>query len=47
LLSWTEGTGWQKGGESAWQLYDQAGRLLGETRRGPAAPVWSFAAVVT
>jgi len=25
LLAWTEGTGWQKGGAVAWQLYDKAG----------------------
>jgi hypothetical protein len=46
LLVWTEGTGWQKGGEFAWQLYDHAGRPLGEAGRGPAIPVWSFAALV-
>ncbi|MEO8663834.1 MAG: hypothetical protein ABI693_35595, partial [Bryobacteraceae bacterium] len=45
LLAWTEGTGWQKGGGLAWQLYDPAGQPVGETRREPGIPAWSFPAV--
>jgi hypothetical protein len=30
LLVWTEGTGWQKGGDLAWQLYSQNGQPIGE-----------------
>ncbi len=29
LLAWTEGTGWQKGGDLAWQLYTPDGKPLG------------------
>src|SRR5258708_6173836 len=46
LLVWTEGTGWQKGGELAWQKFDRAGKALGEMERLPGIPAWSFAAVV-
>jgi hypothetical protein len=38
LLVWTEGTGWQKGGSLACQLYDQAGRPTAETRQLPGIP---------
>lgn len=43
LLAWTEGTGWQKGGAVAWQLYDKAGK---PTKKGRAdgVPVWSLVA---
>ena len=45
LLAWTEGTGWQKGGSLAWQLYDATGRPTAERGWIPGIPVWSFAAV--
>jgi hypothetical protein len=45
LLVWTEGTGWQKGGSLAWQLYDRAGQPTGENKQLPGIPTWSFAAV--
>jgi hypothetical protein len=45
LLVWTEGTGWQKGGSLAWQLYDPSGKPSAEKRQMPGVPVWSFAAV--
>ncbi len=44
LLVWTEGTGWQKGGSFAYQLYDPTGKPVGETNRVPGIPAWSFAA---
>ena len=44
LLVWTEGTGWQKGGGLAYQMYDRDGRPAGETTRIPGVPTWSFAA---
>ena len=46
LLVWTEGTGWQKGGSFAYQLYDRAGKPTTETKQLPGIPTWSFAAAV-
>jgi hypothetical protein len=45
LLLWTEGTGWQRGGSLAWQLFDRAGNPMGTTRSAPGVPTWSFGAV--
>jgi hypothetical protein len=45
ILVWTEGTGWQRGGSVAWQLFDGAGRPLAERGELPGVPVWSLAAV--
>ena len=44
LLVWTEGTGWQRGGALAWQLFDKAGKPLDERGRQDGVPVWSFGA---
>lgn len=44
LLVWTEGTGWQRGGAVAWQLFDRSGRPFGERGRQDGVPMWSFAA---
>ena len=47
LLAWTEGTGWQRGGDLAWQVYDQAGKPTAAHGRIPnAIPVWGLATVV-
>jgi len=46
LLAWTEGTGWQRGGSLACQLYDGAGRPTAETKRLPGIPTWSFAVTI-
>jgi hypothetical protein len=46
LLVWTEGTGWQKGGGLAWQLYDRSGQPVGEQKQMPGIPTWSFAAAI-
>lgn len=46
LLVWTEGTGWQRGGSLAWQLYDKDGKPKGEAGAAPGVPAWSFAAPV-
>jgi hypothetical protein len=44
LLVWTEGTGWNKGGRVAWQVYDAEGRPTAATGGADGVPVWSFAA---
>ena len=44
LLVWTEGTGWQRGGSLAWQLYDKAGQPTPERGMVAGVPVWSFGA---
>jgi hypothetical protein len=45
LLAWTEGTGWQKGGSLAYQIYDRSGKPTAEKGQLPGIPTWSFAAV--
>lgn len=45
ILLWTEGTGWQRGGSLAWQLFDRNGNAIGVTGSAPGAPTWSFGAV--
>jgi hypothetical protein len=44
LLAWTEGTGWQRGGSLAWQVFDKAGRPTAESGRAAGVPVWSLLA---
>jgi len=46
LLVWTEGTGWQRGGSLAWQLFDRSGNAMGKKGAAAGVPVWSFGAVV-
>jgi hypothetical protein len=44
ILVWTEGTGWNRGGSLAWQVYDVKGRPTadrGRVRGG--VPVWGLA----
>ncbi len=43
LLVWAEGTGWQKGGAVAWQLFDSQGKPTETVGRKEGLPVWSFA----
>lgn len=45
LLTWTEGTGWQRGGSLAWQVFDSRGKAVGEKGAAPGVPTWSFGAV--
>jgi hypothetical protein len=47
LLVWTEGTGWAKGGDVAWQRFDSAGKPIGERAHVNGLPPWSVAAAVT
>ena len=47
LLVWTEGTGWQRGGALAWQVYDGAGRPAAQRGVVPGGiPVWGLATAV-
>lgn len=48
ILVWDEGTGWEKGGSLAWQVFDERGKPTGARGRiDNGIPVWSFAAVYT
>jgi hypothetical protein len=44
ILVWTEGTGWKKGGNLAWQVFDREGVPAAEKGSLPGVPVWSYAA---
>lgn len=46
LLAWTEGTGWQRGGTLAWQMFGPEGRPIGEINRAEGVPVWSLVSAV-
>ena len=45
LLAWTEGTGWNKGGGLAWQIFDRDGVATTEPGRRPNVPTWGLVAV--
>jgi hypothetical protein len=47
LMVWTEGTGWNRGGSLAWQLYGASARVVGEKATRADVRVWSFGAVVS
>lgn len=44
LVTWSEGTGWQKGGQLGWVVLDSAGRATGQRGSRPGVPVWGFSA---
>jgi hypothetical protein len=46
LLSWSVGTGWQRGGAVAWQVFDAAGRPIGAAGHAPGVPVWGMTAAI-
>jgi len=47
LLAWIEGTGWQKGGALAWQIFDKHGNPTSVRGRVDGAiPVWGLPAAV-
>jgi hypothetical protein len=45
ILVWTEGTGWNRGGAVAWQVYDKDGKPTAEKGRTDGVPAWSLVAV--
>jgi hypothetical protein len=45
ILVWTEGTGWERGGAVAWQVFDRDGKPTARRGRTDGVPVWSLAAV--
>ena len=45
LVTWAEGTGWQRGGVVAWQVFDASGQPK-EKGRTDGVPVWSLVAAV-
>ncbi|MBV9468343.1 MAG: exo-alpha-sialidase, partial [Abitibacteriaceae bacterium] len=42
LFAWTEGTGWERGGALAWQVYDKDGNPTAEKGQQDGVPVWSL-----
>jgi hypothetical protein len=47
ILVWAEGTGWQKGGSLAWQIFDPSERPIGgQGRIENGVPVWGLPTVV-
>jgi len=47
LLAWAEGTGWNRGGNIAWQIFDSNGQVLeGGSGRRPNLATWSFPAAL-
>ena len=46
LLVWDKGTGWQKGGSLAWQVFDENGKPTAARGKSDGIPVWSFPAAI-
>ncbi|HVV99299.1 MAG TPA: sialidase family protein [Planctomycetaceae bacterium] len=46
LLAWTEGTGWERGGALAWQMFDKSGKATQKGRQ-EGVPVWGLPTAVT
>ena len=47
ILVWTEGTGWERGGALAWQVFDKDGKPTAEKGRlDQGIAVWSLPTVV-
>lgn len=44
LITWSIGTGWQKGGQLGWLMLDTAGRPTKQSGTQPGVPVWDFPA---
>jgi hypothetical protein len=43
LMVWTEGTGWQRGGALAWQMFDAKGEPTAQQGKRDGVPAWSYA----
>ena len=46
LLVWAKGTGWQKGGSLAWNVFDASEKPTTIRGKSDGVPVWSFPAAV-
>jgi hypothetical protein len=47
ILVWAEGTGWQRGGDLAWRIFDPSGKPTREAGRlDKGVPVWGLPTVV-
>jgi hypothetical protein len=47
ILVWTEGTGWEKGGALAWQVFDKSGKPTQDSGRlDGGIPVWGLPTAV-
>jgi hypothetical protein len=46
LMSWSEGTSWQRGGSLAWQVFDATGRPVGAPGHAAGVPVWGMTAAI-
>lgn len=46
LLAWIEGSGWNRGGKIAWQIFDARGKPTSAGGRGQTSPTWSLLSAV-
>src|SRR5262249_49981631 len=46
ILTWTEGTGWKKGGSLAWQVFDREGKPATEKGEAAGVPMWGLTAAI-
>ena len=46
LLAWIEGSGWNRGGTIAWQIFDAQGKPTSAKGRGQSSPTWSLLSAV-
>ena len=46
LFAWTEGTGWNRGGALAWQVYDTKGQPTDQKGREDGVPIWGLLSAI-